>query len=1002
MTKSWVAWANEHTSRLSKLSRTVASGTAPRIIYQIPVVVHIIHTGGAIGTKYNPTNANIDSLISYTNRAYATTWSSFPDSTHGGTIMPFQFVLAQRDTDCNATNGITRNDGSSVSGYTTGGMNLTKTTGASELSIKNLNRWPVDEYMNIWVVAMIDSTDGYSATSSYVAGFAYVPPFNPPSLDGVVMLAQQVAPISSVTLPHELGHTMSLYHTFQGGDVTTCPTNTNCLTDGDLVCDTQPEKESNFTCPIDPNPCTGTSYDNVQHNFMDYSSCQDRFTPGQRDRTLFCIQNYRQHFIGSLGGVAPTLSPATACTPGITNPSNTFNAGPTEVKISDAVDSTFGYDNVYLDYTSGGYNTDGKNAYLDLSCKQGATLISGNSYLFSVTTGAYSSGENVRIFIDYNNDGKFDTSELVYKHAGTGAHQTDTVSITMPTPSSRSGLATCVPVRMRVISDPSTTYDSACANLLYGQAEDYSLTIKGNGLTAGGVSISLPPGSDTTCTGSSLTFTATPTDTSATGLSYKWYVNNASTGITTKTYISSSLNDGDNVFCKIYYAGTCGSDSAISNTITVHRATSMRPRVSVSLLSGNNPGCPGETLEFSASPVTGGTAPDYQWQVNGTNVGFDAPVYSYIPANGDIVTCILTSNASCASPKTVTSDSVNIIRQKTTESVAITTNDSITCAGRPVTFTSALSYIYITPSYQWYVNGTAIAGATGSTFTSTTLNNGDNIYCVVTTFDSCITNHVDTSNTLIQGILPSVTPTASIAITAGSNPGCIDSFMQFTGTATNVGSSPNYTFLVNGVPAASGTVFSSSTLNNGDVVVFRANVTDHSCYTSDTVYSTSITISLHSQATPPIISLIGDMLVANVPGPLDWYGPDGLIAGANGQSYHPVTEGPYYAEVADSGCNSGPSNVLDIALLLVNSYNLDNVKIYPNPTRGQLTIDLGNQVTNVKVDIYNAVGQGVLHEMINNQSKKVLDLSYLPNGNYFVVLKNEDGKVGTVSISLTK
>src|SRR6185437_1579687 len=206
-------------------------------------------------------------LISYTNRAYATTWSSFPDSTHGGTIMPFQFVLAQRDTDCNSTTGITRNDGSSVTGYTTAGMNLTKTTGASEVSIKDLNRWPVDEYMNVWVVSMIDSTDGYSATSAYVAGFAYVPPFNPPSLDGVVMLAQQVAPISSVTLPHELGHTPSLYHTFQGGSVTTCPTNTNCLTDGDLVCDTQPEMESNFTCPVDPNPCTCASYDNVQHNF---------------------------------------------------------------------------------------------------------------------------------------------------------------------------------------------------------------------------------------------------------------------------------------------------------------------------------------------------------------------------------------------------------------------------------------------------------------------------------------------------------------------------------------------------------------------------------------------------------------------------------------------------------------------------------------------------------------------------------------------------------------
>src|SRR6185437_713085 len=149
-------------------------------------------------------------------------------------------------------------------------------------------------------------------------------------------------------------------------------------------------------------------------------------------------------------------------------------------------------------------------------------------------------------------------------------------------------------------------------------------------------------------------------------------------------------------------------------------------------------------------------------------------------------------------------------------------------------------------------------------------------------------------------------------------------------------------------------------------------------------------------------SLIGDMLVSNVPGPLVWYGPGGLIPGANGQSYHPVVEGQYYAEVSDSGCNSAPSNVLDIVLLSVNSYDLSDVKIYPNPTNGQLTIDLGNQTTNMKVDIYNAVGQVVQHEMITNQSKKVLDLTSLPNGNYFVVLKNEDGKVGTISITLNK
>ena len=44
---------------------TARSNSPQAPLYTIPVVVHVIHTGGAIGTIYNPTDAQIQNTIAY-------------------------------------------------------------------------------------------------------------------------------------------------------------------------------------------------------------------------------------------------------------------------------------------------------------------------------------------------------------------------------------------------------------------------------------------------------------------------------------------------------------------------------------------------------------------------------------------------------------------------------------------------------------------------------------------------------------------------------------------------------------------------------------------------------------------------------------------------------------------------------------------------------------------------------------------------------------------------
>ncbi|MDX5348258.1 MAG: PKD domain-containing protein, partial [Hymenobacteraceae bacterium] len=116
------------------------------------------------------------------------------------------------------------------------------------------------------------------------------------------------------------------------------------------------------------------------------------------------------------------------------------------------------------------YTTSGvQDGYRDYSCTQSTQLVAGNSYPVSVTTNP-NANENVRLWIDYNNNGNFEASELAFSSDNKKQH-TGTVTVPLTAVQNQ-------PLRLRVSADYiAAPIPTPCSAAQYSQAEDYAVTV---------------------------------------------------------------------------------------------------------------------------------------------------------------------------------------------------------------------------------------------------------------------------------------------------------------------------------------------------------------------------------------------------------------------------------------------------------------------------------------------------------------------------------------------
>ncbi|CAM3500461.1 zinc-dependent metalloprotease [Flavobacterium gelidilacus] len=175
----------------------------------------------------------------------------------------------------------------------------------------------------------------------------------------------------------------------------------------------------------------------------------------------------------------------------------------------------------------------------------------------------------------------------------------------------------------------------------------------------------------------------------------------------------------------------------------------------------NQPICGSQTAYFGVTAVDGGTNPIYQWKVNGIDVGTNQDTYSTTTLqNNDIVSCYLTSNATCVnSPYANVSTTVTIITP-TVLSITIDTVDTTICAGDSITLNATgvnINSPY--PYYNWTFNGSNIQGGVsgqGNGPTITHIPTQSGVYvCNLSDGEGCHTTQGSVqSNTINVTVLP--------------------------------------------------------------------------------------------------------------------------------------------------------------------------------------------------------------------------------------------------------
>jgi len=933
-------------------------------IYQVPVVVHVMHKGEAVGTGTNISDAEVKAGIQYLNNFWRKVAGSNGDGS--GVDMKIEFTLAIQDESGNCSDGIDRVDMSGVPSYVSDGVKR-NTAGIDDYngdaavnSLKEYSIWDPTEFYNVWIVDEIDNANCYSG-GSYTAGYAYYASQHGQAWDGSVVLICSYTDESADTWAHEMGHAFNLPHTFDGdNNGTTCgddgiadtPSHVrtskyadyysipsiyfDCSSTVANTCDASFNQQINPDNGFTRN--SGTAQDHM-HNYMDYTGCSNEFTGGQRTVAQAAMTGARGSYLTGYALTPPlpatvafsagaavacqgssiTFTDESSCTP------NTYtNTGYTGITFSWTFDNGVNtpYTSTDQNPTITFVNAGTYDVTLQITNPQGTTNLTKSGYISVASAPVASCSPSS------NNTGNFSLAVTSVDF--------NTISNSTGTTNAAYTNYTC---------SKNTTIDNATA---YNLSVDI---IGGSGYTeyaevwidwdnsgafessnANGVDEKVLSGSTPNGTTNTLSASITAPGTATLNTLLRMRV----------------VGEGNSVpsLCGANFVGDC-EDYGIYVTVACTNPTITTQPIAQA-------GCVGDNESFTVASATG----TFQWQEN-TGSGFvnisNGGIYSgatsttltltsiTAPMNGYNYRCVV-SDGSCVT----NSNGVGLTVNEAPSITSQPTNSSIT-EGNNTSFSVSASNA---TGYQWQVNtgggfsnisnGGVYSNATTSTLniTAATLSMNSYLYqCIVT--GTCTPNATSNSATLTvtSGCTDPDVPTLSSppTICNGANTN-----LSITGNLNDATAWQWYTTSCGGTSVGSGTPFNVSPTTTTTYYVRG----EGGCVTPGACASVTVTVnqspSITSQPTNSSIT-DGNNTSFNV-----------IASNATGYQWQ-VNTGGGFTNISNGGVYSNVNtSTLNItaATLSMNSYLYQCVVTgicTPNATSSSATLTVTSGCTNPDV-----------------------------------------------------
>ncbi|MFM9985255.1 MAG: T9SS type A sorting domain-containing protein [Flavobacteriales bacterium] len=420
-------------------------------------------------------------------------------------------------------------------------------------------------------------------------------------------------------------------------------------------------------------------------------------------------------------------------------------------------------------------------------------------------------------------------------------------------------------------------------------------------------------------------------------------------------------------------------------------------------VSPSNIVCSGDTVVFNATVFNPGNFPNYTWTINGQEVGENSLQFILTnPLDGDAVACTLQSSDLCLVSAADMSEAIVMdVTESMIPSITISGPGEI-CPGVEVVYTADLSGEGANPGVNWYLNGSEFPVSTGNEYTSSSLNDGDVIVCVLVNNEFCANPVFDVSNELIANVYSGGDPI--IDVSASEYAICEGEEVTFIANYENGGDAPELQWYLSGSPVdgENGVTFVINDLTN-EAPVQCSIISSLGCVTSGVVYSENSIVAVYPEAItsltfekcPDQTIFVGNnaysepgfyvdslftihgcdsivnITISNVDAPnlnvlangntltsqqsgaayqwLDCNNNFEPLSGANSQSFSPPVSGSYAVEVTINEC-SYTSECVDITIIGVEEQNLLDLVIYPNPASDFLYINSEAGIESVVIE----------------------------------------------------